>query len=269
MRQSLMFRLNSLIVALLIAFCSKAGAAPENSSSRVDSLLVCGRTGPCSLVQEVEETQLAAAAGKFTIAGEVVGLNLVMASSWQAANGQNLEGKAMFAIRLPGSGNAQIQVGAQASGTEAAPAPFVIPTSSTGGGAGLRTVGGVAQLIQVAGDGNGATNRGTINVDTAPLPDINGNGIPNASYKAANGAQVHVAIANNGAVLRIEMPNMGVLEQQVNGASSGNIQQRIQIAASRQQVLNQLQLRVQVAPLSRAMQAAQGLTRAINMLRGQ
>jgi hypothetical protein len=80
---------------------------------------------------------------------------------------------------------------------------------------------------------------------------------------------VHVAIANNGAVLRIEMPNVGVLEQQVNGASSGNIQQRIQIAANRQQVFNQLQLQVQVMPLNPAMQAAQGLTRAINMLRGR
>lgn len=269
MRQSLMLRLNPLVIALSIAFCSKAEAAPEHSSYRADSLLVCARPGLCSLVEEVDETQLAAAAGKFTIAGEVVGLNLVMASSWQAGNGQNLEGKAMLAIRLPASGNTEIQVGAQAGGTEAASAPLFIPTSSTGGGAGLRTVGGVAQLIQVAGDGNGATNRGTINVDTAPLPNIDGNGVANASYKAANGAQVRVAVANNGAVLRIEMPNAGVLEQQVNASSSGNIQQRIQIAASRQQVLNQLQLQVQVRPLSPAMQAAQGLTRAINMLRGR
>jgi hypothetical protein len=269
MRQSLMLRFNPLIAALSIAFCSQADAASEPSSYRADSVLVCAGAGMCSLVQEVDETQLAATAGKFTIAGEVVGLNLVMASSWQAANGQNLEGKAMLAIRLPGSGTTQIQVGAQASGTDVASESFVIPTGSTGGGAGLRTVGGVAQLIQVAGDGNGATNRGTINVDTAPLPDIGGNGVPNASYKAANGAQVHVAIANNGAVLRIEMPNVGVLEQQVNGASSGNIQQRIQIAGNRQQVFNQLQLQVQVMPLNPAMQAAQGLTRAINMLRGR
>jgi hypothetical protein len=60
-----------------------------------------------------------------------------------------------------------------------------------------------------------------------------------------------------------------VLEQQVNGASSGNIQQRIQIAGNRQQVFNQLQMQVQVMPLNPAMQAAQGLTRAINMLRGR
>jgi hypothetical protein len=269
MRQSLMLRLNLLIVAVSIAFCSQAGAAPDNSGYRADTLLVCAHAGLCGMAQEVDEAQLAAAAGKFTIAGEVVGLNLVIASSWQAANGQNLEGKAMLAIRLPGSGNAQIQVGAQASGTEAASAPFAIPNSRTGGGAGLRTVGGVAQLIQVAGDGNGATNRGTINIDTAPLSDIGGNGLSSASYKAANGAQVHVDIARNSAVLRMEIPNVGVLEQQVNGVASGNIQQRIQIAADRQQVLNQLQLQVQVQPLSRAMQAAQGLTRAINMLRGQ
>jgi hypothetical protein len=269
MRQRLMRHLKPFIAALSVAFCSQAGAAPEHSGYRADSLLVCAHAGLCGMAQEVDETQLAAAAGKFTIAGEVVGLNVVMASSWQAANGQNLEGKAMLAIRLPGSGNAQIQVGAQASGTEAAPAPFVIPNSYTGGGAGLRTVGGVAQLIQVAGDGNGATNRGTINVGTAPLPDIGGNGLPSASYKAANGAQVHADIANNGAVLRMEIPNVGLLEQQVNGAASGNIQQRIQIAANRQQVLNQLQLQVQVRPLNPAMQAAQGLTRAINMLRGQ
>lgn len=269
MRQRLMLRLHPFFVALSVVFCSQAGAAPDNSGYRADSLLVCTDAGLCGLAQEVDEVQLAAAAGKFTIAGEVVGLNLVMASSWQTANGQNLEAKAMLAVRLPGSGNAQIQVGAQASGTEAAPAPFFIPTSSVGGGAGLRTVGGVAQLIQVAGDGNGATNRGTINIDTTPLPDIAGNGLPSASYKAANGAQVHVDVARNGAVLRMQIPNVGVLEQQVNGAASGNIQQRIQIAANRQQVLNQLQLQVQMVPLSRAVQAAHGLTQAINMLRGR
>jgi hypothetical protein len=223
----------------------------------------------CGQVQAIDDAQMAAVAGKFTIAGEVVGMNLMMSSSWQAANGQNLEGKLTLSVGLPNSGNAHVQYGTQASGTDAqeAAATGVAPSVATvGGGAGLQRVSGVSQLIQVAGDGNGASNRSSIELTSNTLNGIAGNGQLSASYKAANGAEAAVNIANNDAALRLTMPGAGLVQQQINGSS---MHQSIQIAADRQQVLNQLQLQVQMRPLSNAMQGAQGLSQSINMLRGR
>jgi hypothetical protein len=52
-------------------------------------------------------------------------------------------------------------------------------------------------------------------------------------------------------------------------AGMGSIQQNIQIAASRQQVVNQMQLQLQLLPYSNAALASQGLSQSLNMLRGR
>lgn len=249
------------ITAIAALFCSPAYANYP--------LKVCATEDLCGQVRAIDDAQMAAVAGKFTIAGEVVGLNLMMSSSWQAPNGQNLEGRLTLSVGLPNSGSAHIQYGTQASGTEAQETAATVAAPSVGtvgGGVGLQRVGGVSQLIQVAGDSNGASNRSSIELTTNNLSGIAGNSQLSASYKAANGAQAAVNIANNDAALRLTMPGAGLVQQQISGSS---INQSIQIAADRQHVLNQLQLQVQMRPLTSAMQGAQGLSQSINMLRGR
>jgi hypothetical protein len=253
--------LAALMSAALLCLPAYAGHA----------LKVCTVDGVCGHAQAIDEMQMAAVAGKYTIAGEVVGMNLTMASSWQTANGQNLEGKAMLSIALPGSGHAQAHYGTQVSATH--PQATTASTGNSAGtvstGSGLHSINGVSQVIQIAGDGNGAANRAQVEVTTAPIGNLAGNGQLNASYQAANGALASAAISGNRVSLQLAMPGTGVVQQQVNAASLGNIQQNIQFAADRQQAMNQLQLQLQIRPPSNAMLASSGVGQALNMLHGK
>jgi hypothetical protein len=235
------------------------------------ALRVCSANGQCGQAQPINELQLAGVAGKYTIAGDVVGMNLTMASSWQAANGQNLEGKATLSIALPGSGAAQITVGTHASASDPqnTATGSIMPSGTVSAGAGLQGIEGVSQVIQIAGDGNGAVNRAQVNVTTAPIGTTPGNGQTNASWQAANGAQASAAIGANGVSLQLTMPGAGTVRQQINAASLGSIQQNIQFVGDRQQVMNQLQLQLQIRPPSNALLASSGVAQALNMLRGK
>lgn len=252
--------LTAAVAAGTIAFTPAfASALPE--------FQVCG-SGGCGIARAVDDDQLAAVAGKFTIAGEVVGMSLTMASSWQSANGQRLEAAANVSIGLPGSGNPHARFSATANGSEGSGAD----ATAAGGvrqvqqGQGLQSVNGVAQVIQVAGDGNGAANRAVIHVSHDPLFAATGNGQMNASYAAANGARANVAFGNNGLSMQISMPDAGSARQMLNLAGMGNIHQGIQIAADGQQVMNHLQLQVQMQPATAAALTAQGLQNSLNML---
>lgn len=251
-------------LALAAALCCMPAAAFE-------ALTVCASAGRCGQVQEIDDSQMAAVAGKFTIAGEVVGMNLSMSSSWQAANGQRLEAGATLALDLSGDA-AQARFGTRASASEAPVqgqprSPY--QSSAVSGGAGLQSVTGASQLIQVAGDGNGAANRATIALASAALPAIGGNGQPSASSMAANGAVARADIGAGGIALRLSVPAAGVARQALDGGNIGDIHQSIQISADRQQVLNQLQLQIRVKPMDNALRAAQGVIRSLNMLRGK
>jgi len=258
-------RTSLALAALLSAALLSVPAYAEHT------LRVCATNGQCGQAQPVNELQLADVAGKYTIAGDVVGMNLMMASSWQAANGQNLEGKATLSIALPDSGPAQVRFGTHASASDSRETATgsTLPSGTVSAGAGLHDIEGVAQVIQIAGDGNGAANHAHVNVSTAPLGIIPGNGQTNASWQAANGAQASAAIAADGVSLQLTMPGAGTVRQQVNAATLGGIQQNIQFAGDRQQVMNQLQLQLQIRPPSDALLASSGFAQALNMLRGK
>lgn len=258
-----------LDISLAAAFAAAALASSTASASSLSQFKVCGG-GSCGIVKAVDDDQLAAVAGKFTIAGEVVGMSLTMASSWQAANGQRLEAAAGVSIALPGSGNPHARFHAEAGGSDPA-----LDAQAGGGtrhvqqGRGLHSVDGVAQVIQVAGDGNGAANRAAIHVSHDPQFMAGGNGRMNASYEAANGARADIALRNNGMSMQLTMPDSGSARQHINLAGMGNIHQGIHIAADGQHVINHLQLQVQMRPATQAVIASQGLQHALNMLQAR
>jgi len=252
-------------IAPVAACAALLGTASTASASQ--PFRVCSSDGLCGHAQAVDEALLGTIVGRYTVAGQVVGMNLQMLSSWQAANGQKLEGKAGLSIALGHGGTPRVSVSAAASGADAPDLPTALPASagSISGGAGLQTVDGAVQLVQIAGDGNSAINRTQIGVGTTPLPALAANGASQASYLAANGASASAAITGSGMALRLQMPGMGVVQQQFNP----NVQQAIQFAGNGQQVLNQLQLQLQMQSPTRAALASAGVGQALNMLRGK
>jgi hypothetical protein len=232
---------------------------------------VCHANGMCGVAHAIDDEQMAGVAGKFTIAGEVVGMNLTMTSSWQAANGQRLDASASMSVALPASGNAHAHFSTQASVTEPQDSGISpnAPTGTVSQGRGVQNVAGVSQVIQVAGNSNGASNRASIHVTTENLAANSGNGQLHASYAASNGAEAMVNIANNAVSLRLTMPAAGSAQQHINAIGMGNLHQNIQIAANRQQVVNQMHLQLQLQPYSSAILASQGLSHSLHMMRGR
>ncbi|MGV8898818.1 MAG: hypothetical protein ACOH2B_06205 [Burkholderiaceae bacterium] len=246
-------------------------ALPANANS---ALKICTFEGLCGEAKTVTEAQMADVAGKFTVAGDVVGMQLNMVSSWQAGNGQKLEGTATLAIGLPSNGQPGYSITqASASGSEtSAPDIAGIPNASGNvkGSAGLNNINGASQVIQVAGNDNGASNLTAIEVTSGNLNMPTGNSLSNATYRAINGSVAQVDIVNNSISVQLKMPNnTGVAQQNVNIANNGNIHQNIQIASSNQRVINQLQLQIQVKPMTNLGLAQQGLYQALGSLRGQ
>ncbi|MEO8598689.1 MAG: hypothetical protein ABI656_02545 [bacterium] len=244
-------------------------ALPANASS---ILRICTIEGLCGEAETISEAQMANVAGKFTVAGDVVGMQLNMVSSWQAGNGQKLEGTATLAIGLPNNGQSGYSITqASASGTNA-PDMAGTPNASGNvkGSAGLNKINGASQVIQVAGNGNGASNLTAIEVTSGNLSVPTRNGSSSATYRANNGSEAQVDIVNNSISVQLKMPsNTGIAQQNVNIANSGNIHQNIQIASSNQHVINQLQLQIQVKPMTNLGLAQQGLYQALGSLRGR
>lgn len=262
--QQLAMRLSTLL--LIAAAWMSAGT----THAAMPPLKICGADSACGEAHVVDDSELAEVAGKFTIAGQIVGMNLLMTSSWQAPNGQKLDGMAAVALRLPGDGSTG-RLSTQASATGSDPStqlPAASGILSVTGGKGLDNINGVSQAVQVAGNSNAASNSAAVQVTTAALKDYAGNGTTTAAYRSANGAQATVDIANNSMMLQLQTPD-GIARQSVNSAGSGNIHQSIQIAANRQAAVNQLQLEIQVRPVTAMGLANQGLLQSINALRGR
>ncbi|MGV8892115.1 MAG: hypothetical protein ACOH2K_04045 [Burkholderiaceae bacterium] len=259
------------LTVISTAAISAMYALPANASS---ILRICTIEGLCGEAKTISEAQMADVAGKFTVAGDVVGMQLNMVSSWQAGNGQKLEGTATLAIGLPNNGRSGYSITqASASGSETSATDMAGTPNASGnvkGSAGLNNINGASQVIQVAGNGNGASNLTAIEVTSGNLNVPIGNGLSSATYIANNGSEAQVDIVNNSISVQLKMPsNTGIAQQNVNIANSGNIHQNIQIASSNQHVINQLQLQIQVKPMTNLGLAQQGLNQALGSLRGQ
>jgi len=259
---------SAVLFRLTLPACAAALVFTAPSASAHAPFRVCNGAA-CTLAQAIDDAELAHVAGKFTIAGEVVGMSLQMNSSWQAANGQRLEAGATVSITLPNSGHAHAGFDARASASEAPSAD--VQSAASGqveSGSGLEGVRGVSQVIQVAGDDNSAVNQAAMRLSSDPLMSGAGNGLRSAAQSAANGAGARVDIGDNGVSLQLTLPG-GSAAQQINAGGSGGIHQGIQIAAQGQQVMNQLQVQLQMRPATQAALTAHGLTTALNMLRGR
>lgn len=256
--------------SFLAVFALALAAALLPVTACAASVEVCADDGLCGMAHAIEPWQMADVTGKFTLGGDVVGMNLQMASSWQAANGQRLNGKASLVLVLPGAtGTAppQLSVQTQASAGE----PTFLTAQGTGivsSGKGLDSIAGAAQLVQVAGDSNSAFNLAAIDVSPRAIALPGGANSPHADAVAANGATVTVNVAHNGVALTLNVPGAGSAQQRFGTLNANNILQTIQIGADRQLVMNQLQVQLQVRPQTAAVLAAEGFGQSLNMLRG-
>lgn len=227
-------------------------------------------SAPGTGLHELADTELNAMRGRYTVDDHTVAwFGVTMISTWQTASGQLLQGTLAFGMDF-GNGKGQPTLNFTPSVTlTKADAPVPMPATGTRSvdGSGLANVGGLLQSVQVAGDGNLASNvaRLTIRDGNAPATTGRATGTGGASVSDGN-ASVSVGFDGQSAGVQLSIDGQGTVQQWIRNGSLG---QSVQLAADGQSVSNRLEIDLvrQVSsantPLALNVAQAIGLTRGI------
>jgi hypothetical protein len=166
--------------------------------------------------------------------GQIVYFGLAVSTQWQIGTGPNATTYAagVALSGAPGGGGVSTTTWSVKSGPD--PGAPSAPNTIAGGLA-PGTVGGVAQAIQIAGNGNSAANHATVDVGPG-APDV-----PAVPSGSPCGSACHVTIGGQGIGVSIATP--GGLASQTVGA--GSIAQNVQVVSDFNAVVNTLHLQVQ------------------------
>jgi hypothetical protein len=225
---------------------------------------------PGAGLHELADTELNAMRGRYTVDDHTVAwFGVTMISTWQTASGQLLQGTLAFGMDFSkGHGQPTLTFTPSVTLTKAdAPVPMPGAGTRSVDGSGLANVGGLLQSVQVAGDGNLASNvtRLTIRDGNAPATTGAAHGTGGASLSDGN-ASVSVGFDGQSAGVRLAIDGQGTVQQWIRDGSLG---QSVQLAADGQSVSNRLEIDLvrQVSPANTplALNVAQaiGLTRGI------
>jgi hypothetical protein len=233
-------------------------------------------------VQEASDQELASMRGRYTVGNNaVVWFGVSMVSTWQNSAGQVLQSTLSLDINFSGK-QPQITFVPNVTITTAnAPMPnpgtpaagtLAIGPSRNVSGLGLANVGGVVQSVQVAGDGNTASNLASLasSYGNAPASSTaNGYG-GNTQATTANGnASATASYSNGTAQVLLDIAGDGTVRQWIQ---SGSLGQSVQLTADNQVVSNLLNVdlvRQAMTSNTQLMQnLTQGVAQATNLTRG-
>jgi len=225
---------------------------------------------PGTGLHELADTELNAMRGRYTVDDHTVAwFGVTMISTWQTASGQLLQGTLAFGMDF-GKAHGQPTLTFTPSVTlTRSDAPVPMPATGTRhvDSSGLANVGGMLQSVQVAGDGNLASNvtRLTIRNGNAPPAAGAGTGIGGTRLSEGN-ASVSAGFDGQSASVRLAIEGQGAVQQWIRDGSLG---QTVQLTSDGQSVSNRLEIDLvrQAAqsntPLALNVAQAIGLTRGI------
>ena len=209
-----------------------------------------------------------------SIGGKIVNFGVQMVSTWQNTQGQILAAAANLNVNIANATQPVVQFVPHLTIVEAAAPAAPVPPAAllSASGNGISNVSGVAQSIQIAGDGNRIGNDASITITNAPPPPLPApsGGSQSASLTSpTTGATVSAAVQGNGLSVGISVPNIGRTLQQIKGAAAngGGIVQMVQAAADMQWIQNRMNIYVNLQSVGPA-SASTGLSSALNSLRG-
>lgn len=221
-------------------------------------------------MEEVSDAELGDMRGRYTVSGNTVAwFGVKMISTWQSNTGQVLESTLAVNMKFdPGKVQPTVTFEPTVSITQA-DAPM--PTAPSGtpsrhvDGAGLANVGGVVQSVQVAGDGNVASNVTRLSVlGSESMPSGNPSANPVASVTEAGSSAVASFDGHSARVL-LTIEGQGAVAQWIRNGSVG---QSVQLTADNQWVSNRMEIElVQQAVAGNAL-LAQSVAQAISLARG-
>ncbi|MCW8808763.1 MAG: hypothetical protein OQK79_11730 [Rhodanobacter sp.] len=232
-----------------------------------------GMSPGSSGMEEISDAELANMRGRYTVNNNTVAwFGVKMISTWQTTSGQVLQSTLALNMDFSTS-DIQPKITFEPSVTITninAPLP---PTangsiSRSVDGTGLANVGGVRQSVQVAGDGNQASNVTRLTVSdsgAAPPPNPGGGGATGIATATSNGATAVASFDGQNAHVLLTIVGQGAVEQWIR---SGSVGQSVQLTADRQWVRNRMEIDLVRQSLAANAQLAQNVAQAIQLARG-
>jgi hypothetical protein len=262
-------QLKQTVVALLYVaatFSPTAGSVLKEDLPPMDGL---------QNAEEVSDEVLGNMRGKFVGGGQIVNFGVQMVSTWQNTQGQILAAAANLNVNIANASQPVVQFVPHLTIVEAVAPTTPVPPAAlqSAGGNGISNVSGVAQSIQIAGDGNRIGNDASITITNAPppppLPAPSGGPQTATLTSPTTGATVSASVQGNGLSVGISVPNIGRTLQQIKGAaaSGGGIVQVVQAAADLQWIQNRMNIYVNLQSAGPGA-APTGINSALNSLRG-
>lgn len=232
------------------------------------------------MFKEVPNERLSKMRGRFFAPSAIVEFGVQMVSQWQTSQGEILTAAATLRINL-NSGNSEptvtfaphltiVEPGSDWPSSQAAAPSFA------NGGEGTERVAGVAQVIQVAGDGNSIHNRAAVTItgqapthtlpagDSGPVEETATSSLGSVVRASLGAGEMAVAIQSAG----------GVVSQKVRGTDSDGIRtasgivQRAQVAGDLHRIQNLLNVVMYTTPQSTIAMPASGMREALSRLHG-
>jgi len=243
-------------------------------------------------ISEIPDEELAGMRGRYTVGDNTVAwFGVSMISTWQTATGQVLESTMKVAMDFSHGGSAPKvtftptvnitasdapdPVSSTAQIASAAPAAVSAQTAESTpqrsvDGSGLQNVAGLVQSVQVAGDGNAATNNTQLTVHNGTAPEAasaaDAASAASSSASVTQGAATASAnYANGAAGVLLMIAGQGEVQQWIRNGSVG---QSIQLTGDAQQVSNRLQLDLVRQSMSSNVPLNQNVAQAITLARG-
>ncbi len=216
---------------------------------------------------EIPDSELGLMRGRF-IAGDnkVLWFGVSMISSWQTSSGQMLQGRLDIGFDFS-DGQPVLSFSPNVVLTDEH-APMPVPTGQrTVESAGLNNVAGLVQGVQVAGDGNAASNVTSLSLrdGDAPVAGAAGGLSEGSLSQSAGQATARVQFDGNGAGVMLEVAGHGTAEQWIRSGSMG---QSIRLLSDGQSVSNQLHLDMVRQSLPATAMLNQNVAQALVTTRG-
>lgn len=218
-------------------------------------------------LQEIPDAELNLMRGRYTVGGNSVAwFGVTMISTWQAANGQSLQGALTLAMDFSKGGRTPKVSFTPSVNITAANAPLPGASGRAIDGSGLQNVSGLSQSVQIAGDGNRASNVLHLNVrNDGVIPGQGSGGGAGSASTQMGDASATASFDGSTAQLQLRMEGQGAVQQWMR---SGSVGQSIQLMADGQQVGNRLQIDLVRQSLGGNLPLAQNVAQAITLNRG-
>ncbi len=225
-------------------------------------------------LEEISDAELGGMRGRYTVGDNAIAwFGVKMISTWQTSTGQVLQGT--LALNMDFTHDKvkpQITFEPIVSITRAdaplpLPASAATPPARSVDAAGLANVGGVVQSVQVAGDGNLASNVTRLTVSNGDrAPAGTGAGAPSGVASAfSDGSSAVASFDGSSASLLLSIDGQGSVEQWIRNGSVG---QSVQLTADNQLINNRMEIELVRQTVAANTQLAQNVSQAINQTQG-